>query len=495
MMDHNRRSISLSLALALTLGLGAHALAAEVPSFPDVPDGHWAARSISAMAEGGIMVGTGKGLFEPDKTLTMAEFSTMLARQFFPERVAGTGKPWYVPYVAAAREAGVLEGVSAQAGEVLTRCDMALMIYGTAQEEGFSLTAADSKDIPDWSSVPQSCREAVAACYGSEVLIGVDTTGTFSGSASMTRAQAAVVMDRLIQVSQAPAPTSRPSGSGGYSGNLLDGQPPASDSPVGTISDSPVTLSLDTHRPVTDHWSSAPAKVRELVDQDMYNAAVQTIRDAAMLRQAGQAAAYVDNQISSTYHYACFSYSAATRHSRQVLGSALRMMRLDGCAFELIDASGSAEGSGVGVVRASTGPTKYDDVFAPILAQLTAGMSDTDKVRIMAQAVCDRFHFDENARFDWFTESLGGGSVDYTNAFTILCRYGGVPCVSCAGSDRSWALVYADRAWSVVDAAGADAGTCPLLQTEAELEAQGYSQDREDLKAVVEALWSDVFDT
>src|SRR5699024_9308915 len=48
---------------------------------------------------------------------------------------------------------------------------------------------------------------------------------------------------------------------------------------VGTLSDTKVTLSYETHKPVTDYWSDAPSDIRAITDQETYNAAVQTLRD------------------------------------------------------------------------------------------------------------------------------------------------------------------------------------------------------------------------
>lgn len=60
--------------------------------------------------------------------------------------------------------------------------------------------------------------------------------------------------------------------------------PSANYGPVGTMSDTPVTLSYETYKPVTDYWSSAPADIRAITDQEAYNCAVQTLKDQDVIR-------------------------------------------------------------------------------------------------------------------------------------------------------------------------------------------------------------------
>ena len=68
---------------------------------------------------------------------------------------------------------------------------------------------SDTSKVADWSAVPSTYRDAVSVCYNMGMLSGTDGKGTFNGSGVMTRAQAAVVMDRLID---GETPTPLPAG-------------------------------------------------------------------------------------------------------------------------------------------------------------------------------------------------------------------------------------------------------------------------------------------
>lgn len=204
------RIAALSLTLALSVGLCAPAHAAETP-FSDVPADHWAASSIAQMAEAGVMTGVGNGQFAPDKTISNAEFIAMIVREFFPDEVGEGGEHWYDPYMEAARSVcynlsgyGMLAdtkvGEDPSLAEVpISRYDMAQIIFRVLREQPRSVPLPDMYEFSQAYPDVVKNHFAVAACYVTGVLTGVDGKGTFNGEGVMTRAQAAVVMDRLCQ--------------------------------------------------------------------------------------------------------------------------------------------------------------------------------------------------------------------------------------------------------------------------------------------------------
>lgn len=203
------RIAALSLTLALSVGLCAPAHAAET-TFSDVPADHWAASSIARMEEAGVMSGVGNGLFAPDKTLSSAEFITMMVRQFYEDQIGTGGGAWYAPYVEAAQAADILDGTKAGTDASMMeapidRYDMAQVMYNVIRDQGMEAAPlADTSMVADWSAVPAGYQDAVSVCYNAGMLSGVDGEGTFNGNGEMTRAQGAVVMDRLIYVEIPP---------------------------------------------------------------------------------------------------------------------------------------------------------------------------------------------------------------------------------------------------------------------------------------------------
>lgn len=204
----------MSIALAVTM-FSTTAFAASV-KFTDVPDSHWASSSITEMADKGIMSGIGNNLFAPSNTLTGAEFVTMIVRHFYEDKLGTEGEKWYSEFMDAAKSANILTGTNVTAEGTINRYDMAQLMYNVLKAENISTTPLpDTSKVADWSSVPSTYRDAVSVCYNMGMLTGVDNKGTFNGTGNMDRAQAAVVMDRLLEVCSGGTPSTpeKPAGS------------------------------------------------------------------------------------------------------------------------------------------------------------------------------------------------------------------------------------------------------------------------------------------
>lgn len=205
---------AMSIALAVTM-FSTTAFAASV-KFTDVPDSHWASSSITEMADKGIMSGIGNNLFAPSNTLTGAEFVTMIVRHFYEDKLGAGGEKWYSEFMAVAEKEGILAGTSITAEDVINRYDMAQLMYNVLKAEGITTSSlSDTSKVADWASVPSIYRDAVSVCYNMGMLTGVDNKGTFNGTGVMDRAQAAVVMDRLLEVCSGGTPSTpeKPAGS------------------------------------------------------------------------------------------------------------------------------------------------------------------------------------------------------------------------------------------------------------------------------------------
>ena len=205
---------AMSIALAVTM-FSTTAFAASV-KFTDVPDSHWASSSITEMADKGIMSGIGNNLFAPSNTLTGAEFVTMIVRHFYEDKLGTEGEKWYSEFMDAAKSANILTGTNVTAEGTINRYDMAQLMYNVLKAEGITTSSlSDTSKVADWSAVPSTYRDAVSVCYNMGMLTGVDNKGTFNGTGVMDRAQAAVVMDRLLEVCSGGTPStpSKPSAS------------------------------------------------------------------------------------------------------------------------------------------------------------------------------------------------------------------------------------------------------------------------------------------
>lgn len=202
---------ALSIALALTM-VSTTAFAASV-EFTDVPSSHWAHTSVIEMAEKGVVAGVGNNLFAPDTTVSYAQFATMIVRSFYDDQLVNGGDKWYSSFMTTAEKTGILEGTKVLGNDSLVeaginRYEMALVMYNVLQDQlGEIAIDFDTTAIADWASIPDNYKDAVSLCYHYGTLSGTDGKGTFSGTTMMTRAQAAVVMDRLLEVCSGGTPS------------------------------------------------------------------------------------------------------------------------------------------------------------------------------------------------------------------------------------------------------------------------------------------------
>ena len=202
------------MALVLALCLTAPALAA---GFTDVPDSHWASGYIQRAYEEDWVHGMGSGKYAPAGTLTRAQFLTMVTNAFFSDDLdkvsVPDGSPWYAACWSVAQANGLQTGTSMERLSDLTdsvsRYDMAQVIVNTLSGEGIFASDSEARAaqaaIRDWSGVPAGYRDAVSGAYALGILNG--RNGSFDGTATMNRAEAATVlcrMDDAISGAQTP---------------------------------------------------------------------------------------------------------------------------------------------------------------------------------------------------------------------------------------------------------------------------------------------------
>ena len=202
------------MALVLALCLTAPALAA---GFTDVPDSHWASGYLQRGYAEDWVHGMGSGKYAPAGTLTRAQFLTMVTNAFFSDDLdkvsVPDGSPWYAACWSVAQANGLQTGTSMERLSDLTdsvsRYDMAQVIVNTLSGEGISASDSEARAaqaaIRDWSGVPAGYRDAVSGAYALGILNG--RNGSFDGTATMNRAEAATVlcrMDDAISGAQTP---------------------------------------------------------------------------------------------------------------------------------------------------------------------------------------------------------------------------------------------------------------------------------------------------
>ena len=199
--------ISLALALA-TPALGVMSLSnfdrvREYDGrFSDVPSDAWFYQGVRNVYERGIMQGRSAETFDPNGTITIAEtikLAATLHRIFhtgFGE--FSSGSPWYRPYLEYAHRNGLRIGAFRNFNMPITRADFAVIMESSLPDEAFTpISRIADGAIPDVYE-HFSYGRAVYTLYRAGVLTGFDSDGTFFPNRTLTRAEASIVVSRMI---------------------------------------------------------------------------------------------------------------------------------------------------------------------------------------------------------------------------------------------------------------------------------------------------------
>ena len=434
---------------------------AMATSFTDVPSSHWAYSSIEKAASNNWVSGTGNGKFEPDGAMTGAQWLTMVVRVFYGDEVlGGHSVTWYIPYVAVAdahklRENADMDSLYDGLNKNMNRYQMAVVMTNVLKDKGVTATEAQKEkakaQIPDWNNIPSKYQDAVATASGLGLIAGVDERGTFNGTQGMTRAQAAVILCRLEEAFSLAASGDNTGDKPVEKPDVTEKDPtpeqkPSSGSKVGTISDTPVTLSYATHAPVVDYWSNAPADVKEITDKDAFNAAVQSLKDQKIIRDPK----VLVKGANPYYNYAVFKRDGSEKQIN--VTATITNMSAAGtgvCSKVLTNA-----GNKIGIITANYSQEEHD-VIDPIIANMPSG-SDFEKSEYLVRAVCDRIDYKINGGATWINGKTVGDCDDYRDMIAALFNAAGIPQFSYGQYNHAWLYVYLDGNWYICDPSAAD---------------------------------------
>lgn len=457
-----KRIISLSLAVVLALSLPVPALAAS--PYPDVAEGRWSYPSIVRAYNDGVMSTTDGKHFTPTGSLTYAQFYTILTRAYYGGEVAKTpdGAVWYDKYITVADAHGLRNLIKdSDMNAAVNRYEMARIIVNLMTDQGVSATTAQrdgaAAQIKDWDAIPSQYRLAVATVYALGIINGVDS-GAFAGERSMTREQCAKVYCSAVDaIAKQPSGYAQPT-----TPDPKEDPEPVYYGAVGTISEREVTLSYETHAPVVDYWSSQSAEIRGLTNQDMFNAAVQTMKDAELLKtRADKLSRRLDDGIGGVdhnYNYAVFRSSATYDTNKMIwvypdnemiIHWALSMLQNHGMGFHAAKMD-----DGLSFIK--VGPNISDAAYAninPILATIPAGASDMQKAEICQKALVNRFDYGSGS-FSWTSSAGSTGSCDsYSLTTRTIMSAADIPTLQVSGSkvNHAWNQSFIDGVWYAVD--------------------------------------------
>lgn len=480
------KKLKILITAFLLFAFSATAIFASSPTaFKDVPASYWGYKNIQRAYNDGVVSGTdynektGERNFSPEAKLTMAQFTTILTRAFYAGELAAStasNEPdakWYAATQDVCEKRGLTKGFSFYNAEVeSSRYQMATIIYNILVDKGVTLpteaelTAAQAK-IGDWNRISEErYRKPIATVVAMGIITGKDSSGSFVGADYVTRAEAATIYCRLADVINAGGSVQKPEQPVEKPEEPVVKPEPKPETPVkkpvtgnsgavGTLSDTPVTLSLSTHKPVVDYWSKAPADVQALTERNVFNAAVQTMKDKDLQMFEKTGSGVNETQNNLYYNYACFDCDTSNQKLINVT-TAMGWMEY-GVGRKLTN----ADAVNVGIISYFDHTKMYDEVFSPIFAQFRQGMSDKEKAEIMLKAITDRFEYGSGT-FNWTSENRVGDCDNFAGAVKTIFNTAGIPTTVASGQvyngHHMWNQAYLDGEWYFVDATCAEYG-------------------------------------
>ena len=195
-----KRTKFLALLLSAVMALSFSVVPAAA-AFSDVPSNAWYASDVNDIQQYGILQGVGNNKFNPDGNMTLAEAITLACRTYAKihnETIPNTNdNPWYWGYVQYANVKGICANAEFGTGydKFCNRLTMAILfsrvLPTNTQREINSVTA-----IPD--VMDNAENQGVYLLYRNGVLTGADEYGSFNPYSKISRAEAAAILNRVI---------------------------------------------------------------------------------------------------------------------------------------------------------------------------------------------------------------------------------------------------------------------------------------------------------
>lgn len=220
------RIVSLLLPLTLLLCVCAQANSDPAPAvfqrtlvydaaFTDVRADSWYAPYAASVYEYGLMEGRGEGAFSPDGSITVAELLTLSARLHSTYENGGSaasfarseaGENWFNPYLAYLEETGLLPFRLPDYHVSATRAQMASIFAVSLPQEWYDdrnaqlitdayLSRGFITDVDEYTPYQQE----ILWMYRQGILVGADDTGSFLPANTVTRAEVAALLTRMVE--------------------------------------------------------------------------------------------------------------------------------------------------------------------------------------------------------------------------------------------------------------------------------------------------------
>lgn len=211
----------------LGISYSAEVLENNVTVFTDLKGYEWAVPAIEAMANKGVISGIGNKKYAPGNKVSRVEFASMAIRAVGGggteaievlsngagniEEIKGmNGEYWGNETICASQYLGLTDyfGTSKESwSKAASRAEMAYIVITVAEKSGvetFEIKEGIENNIGDYEAVKAQTNysRSILKAYSNGIISGMDDRGNFAPTNNARRAEAAVMMWRLLEPSQ-----------------------------------------------------------------------------------------------------------------------------------------------------------------------------------------------------------------------------------------------------------------------------------------------------
>ncbi len=456
------RTALLSLVLALSIAAGAYnAEAADTAArftpvraygaaFTDVADGSWYAPAVVSAYEYGLLNGRGAGTFAPEDSVTVAELLTIAARlhaiyltgsdAVIP--AAKENEAWYAPYVSYLKSQNLLDN-SFEGFYLLpaSRAQLAGIFAFALPEEWYDepnaqlVTEAYASGgfITDVTA-QTPYRNEILLMYRRGLLSGMDERGSYYPGRSVSRAEVAALLTRVVEPETRLTLT-------------------WTVSPLHSVSASSFRDLVAAPASVSAAPSAGDTAAVDALVRDMLARGTNTIALTypAPLSSA-EIGALADSFLSCIKAYCEQMYNSVN------------------CTFystgqvELAFSSSACTDAELSSCRAQAFAAAikiHDSLWAS--GTLHSGMSQYDVARTYFQWLCDHCRYDGSASDVSLSHTAYGALVNglavcdgYTGAYNLLLKLEGIDCTALANRSHIWTVATLDGTQYHIDVTWGD---------------------------------------
>lgn len=190
-------------------------------TFSDVNNNDWFYSVVNELSDKGIISGYEDNSFKPQKSVSYAEFLTLLNNSIGEKQSPDykNSEEWYKPTFDYLKQKGVITNIQNPNAEI-TRNEMAKYLsLGLEKLKNQKIDTTTPTSIKDFDSIPNEYKDLVASVVNAGLIKG-DENQNFNGSKSLTRAETAVIIKGLVgegkPVEKAKKPDQKPVAQGTF---------------------------------------------------------------------------------------------------------------------------------------------------------------------------------------------------------------------------------------------------------------------------------------